>query len=117
MKTIKESIIGRKGAYSSELYIFHPCAEDYDLALDILPNECKVKTKDEMFFYCIDKIQLERYLKKLGQHKLLEPNIHRKLNRSSTLYKVIDSLNLDQIKDLLKTRPFAELNKLVIRIA
>lgn len=117
MKSIKESIIGRKGVYSPDLYIFHPCAEDYDLALDILPKEHMVKTKDGPFFYCIDKIELERYLRKVGQHKLIGPNIHRKLNESSTLYKVIGSSDLDQIKDLLKTHPFVELKNLVIRIA
>ena len=117
MKTIKESIIGRKGSDSRELYILHPCGEDYELALDIFPDECIVKTKDGPFFYCIDKNELERYLKKLGQHKLIGPNIHRKLNGSGTLYKVIGSSNLDQIKDLLKTHLFVELKNLVIRIA
>ena len=117
MKTIKESIIGRKGAYSSDLYILHPIADDYDLALDILPDECKIKTKDGMFFYCIDKNELDRYLKKLGQHKHIGPNVHRKINQSSTIYKVIDSSDPDQIKDLLKTHYFIELMKLVIRIA
>ena len=117
MKTIKESIIGRKGSDSRELYILDPCAEDYELALDILPDECIVKTKDGPFFYCIDKIELERYLKKLGQYKHIGSNIHRKLNDSSNLYKVIDSADLDQIKELLKTYPFVELKNLVIRIA
>lgn len=117
MKHINESIIGRKGVYSQELYIFHPVAEDYELAFNILPDECRVKTKDGLFFYCIDKTELERYLRKVGQHKLIGPNIHRKLNGSSTLYKVIGSSDLDQIKDLLKTHPFVELKNLVIRIA
>lgn len=117
MKSIKESIIGRRGAYSPELYIFHPVGEDYDLALDILPKEHMVKIKNGPIFYCIDKIELERYLKKLGQYKHIGPNIYRKLNGSSTIYKVIDSTDPDQIKVLLKTQLFAELKNLVIRIA
>ena len=66
MRTIKESIIGRKGSVNNQLWLLDPVGDDYDLAEKLLPDSCKI-TLTFKTVYCINRTMLKNYFNKL-QH-------------------------------------------------
>lgn len=91
MRTIKESIIGRKGSENNQLWLLVPVGEDYVLAEKILPDSCKI-TLIFKTVYCIDRMMLKNYFNKL-QHGF-------KTNYSE-LYE-LDSKNLTSFEEVKK---------------
>ena len=68
MKTIKESIIGRKGMpLRSEAWIMFPMEDYYTLAEDIFPEEYRVRAGGN-YVFCIDDVRwLKRYFDFVGR--------------------------------------------------
>ena len=103
MKTIKESIIGRRGIPSrSEVWIMFPMENDYMLAKDIFPEEYKVRAGDN-YVFCIDNVQrLKRYFERCNNNKYpdLFSSPYSKLGvvKRNSHFK-----NLDQIKEWLQS--------------
>lgn len=60
MKHIHESIIGRKGTNSIKLWLLYPMYLDYQDAIHIIPEQCKVYC-DYIILFCVDCQQLKEY--------------------------------------------------------
>lgn len=68
MKTLQESIIGRKGAYSSsKLWLLYPVSQDYTTALNVLPNECRIYF-DNITLFCMNRQQLKEFFDSLSHN-------------------------------------------------
>ena len=107
MKTIKESIIGRRGIPSrSEVWIMFPMENDYMLAKDIFPKEYSVRSGAN-YVFCIDDVQLlKRYFERCN-------NKYRDLFSSSgsqlgVIKRNSHFKNLDQIKEWLHSIAYTD---------
>ena len=102
MKSIKESIIGRKGIPSrSKVWIMYPMNKDYDLAKYIFPEEYMVRAGSN-YVFCIDDVQwLKRYFER-GNNKYPDsfPNQFSKL---CVVKRNSHFRNLDQIKEWIQS--------------
>lgn len=111
MKTIKESIIGRKGVSpQSEVWIMFPMESDYLLAEDIFPEEYKVRAGAN-YVFCIDDIRwLKRYFERIaarGNNKyrglFSNPGSELGVVRRNSHFR-----NLDRIKEWLRSVEYTD---------
>lgn len=63
MKTLQESIIGRKGTNPTnptKLWLLYPVNVDYQYADELIPDQCRVYCNHVVLF-CVDLQQLKEY--------------------------------------------------------
>jgi len=101
MRTIKESIIGRKNR-DAQLYVLYLCQEDHLFARINISDDYLFTTPNNDEVYCIDKFELDKFLKLLRQFKGIENNKYRVINDHSSIYKVANGFSRDQIIKLLE---------------
>ena len=101
MKFIKESIIGRKSR-EAQLYVLYLCDDDFFAARDYISDNYTFITPMNAVVYCIDKFELDKFLKILRQQKGIENDKYRVINNSSSIYRVTNGFSRDQIIKLLK---------------
>ena len=95
MKTIKESIIGRRGGADNKLWLIYPVGEDFKLAEKILLPECRIYPfgfGNMPVLYCIDTITIISFFKKIKKFR----------NSDSRLYEV----NPEYMKDFGEVENF-----------
>ena len=102
MKSIKESIIGRRGIPSrSEVWIMFPMENDYLLAEDIFPKEYKIRAGAN-YVFCIDDVQwLKRYFER-GNNKYPDP-FSNPGSELGVVKRNSHFRNLDRIKEWLRS--------------
>lgn len=71
MKTIQESIIGRRGSTTGELWLLYPIGHDYKFASAIIPDAYKIffapgKTGLRVYAYCINTSLMKKYFNVIG---------------------------------------------------
>ena len=101
MKTIKESIIGRRGQ-DAQLYVLYLRDDDFSAARDYISDDYTFITPMNAVLYCIDKFELDKFLKILRQQKGIKNDKYRVINNSSSIYRVTNGFSRDQITKLLK---------------
>lgn len=91
MKHIQESIIGRKGTYSSsKLWLLYPVSLDFQTALEVLPDDCRVYW-DSTSLFCVNLQQLKEFFDSFPNDMFT--------HRESVLFE-IDSHYLRNLKDV-----------------
>ena len=80
MKTIKESIIGRKGITDDKLWLIYPLGSDFVAAKKILSPECMIYPFDSgtPILYCVDTTTIIRFFEKIKKFR----------NEDSQLYMI-----------------------------
>ena len=101
MKTIKESIIGRKNR-DAQLYILYLCDDDFLVAGNYISDNYAFTTPNRIVVYCINKFELDKFLKILRQQKGIGNDKYRVINDSSSIYRVTNGFSRRQIIELLK---------------
>lgn len=91
MKTIKESIIGRRGTQPSKLWLLYPVGGDFHTALDVLPDDCRIYW-DATSLFCVNLRQLKDFFDNLS-------NDNRFTGAESSLFE-INSRYLRSFKDV-----------------
>ena len=66
MKTIQESIIGRRGRITGDMWLLYPIGKDYEFASAVIPDAYKIyfapgKTGLRGYAYCINTGLMKKY--------------------------------------------------------
>lgn len=92
MKHINESIIGRRGSYSSsKLWLLYPVSNDFHTALNVLPEECRIYF-DNTTLFCVNRQQLKEFFDSLSNNDTF-------ISRESALFE-LDPRYLRNFKDV-----------------
>lgn len=97
MKHINESIIGRKGTYSStKLWLLYPLGDDYTTASKRLPDDCKIyfdyidkRSKfynETLILFCVNRQQLKEFFDGLSSDNMFTNP--RFTNPESALFEI-----------------------------